>query len=126
MSDRSREIFERRLKKNWKRAQLNGHKVIAEDRRDGLKLIFEGGGWLLIRLSGTEPKIRLSEQHSDTLFQVCHLLGALHRVFLEEVVSQRRDSLRHRDFDRPYGHKTVKLKVLRREGARPALEIREI
>ena len=34
-------------------------KVKDVDRRDGLKLIFEGGSWVLVRLSGTEPKIRL-------------------------------------------------------------------
>ena len=33
--------------------------MVSVDRRDGLKLIFEGGAWILIRLAGTEPKIRL-------------------------------------------------------------------
>jgi phosphomannomutase len=33
--------------------------VITVDRDDGLKLTFEGGSWIMIRLSGTERKIRL-------------------------------------------------------------------
>ena len=37
----------------------NGFKVTDVDRRDGLKLIFEGGSWILVRIAGTEPKIRL-------------------------------------------------------------------
>ncbi len=59
LSDRSREVFERRLEQDWKKQKLNGWEVVTVDRRDGLKLIFEGGNWILIRLSGTEPKIRL-------------------------------------------------------------------
>ena len=44
---------------NWKRKKLNGRPVKQVDRRDGLKLIFEGDSWILIRVSGTEPKLRL-------------------------------------------------------------------
>lgn len=28
-------------------------------RKDGLKLIFEGGSWVCYRLSGTEPVVRV-------------------------------------------------------------------
>jgi phosphoglucomutase len=57
LTDRTRAIYEQRLQQEWR--QVNGHEVAEVDRRDGLKLIFDGGGWILIRLSGTEPKIRL-------------------------------------------------------------------
>ena len=57
LSDRTREIYTQRLEQDWK--TVNGFKVIEVDRRDGLKLIFEGGSWVLIRIAGTEPKIRL-------------------------------------------------------------------
>jgi len=57
LTDRSREIYEERLKQKWK--EVNGLKVAEVDRRDGLKLVFEGGSWILIRVSDTEPKIRL-------------------------------------------------------------------
>jgi phosphoglucomutase len=57
LTDRSREIYEQRLKQKWK--EVDGLKVAEVDRRDGLKLVFEGGSWILIRVSDTEPKIRL-------------------------------------------------------------------
>jgi len=57
LTDRSREIYEERLKQKWK--EVNGLKIAEVDRRDGLKLVFEGGSWILIRVSDTEPKIRL-------------------------------------------------------------------
>jgi alpha-D-glucose phosphate-specific phosphoglucomutase len=57
LTDRSREIFEQRLNQKWK--EVDGLKVAEVDRRDGLKLVFEGGSWILIRVSDTEPKIRL-------------------------------------------------------------------
>jgi phosphoglucomutase len=39
--------------------QFCGHRVTRADRTDGLKLVFEGGSWILMRLSGTEPLLRL-------------------------------------------------------------------
>jgi alpha-D-glucose phosphate-specific phosphoglucomutase len=36
-----------------------GRKVTRTDRTDGAKLLFENGWWLLLRLSGTEPLLRL-------------------------------------------------------------------
>jgi phosphomannomutase len=36
-----------------------GRKVAREDRTDGLKLEFEDGSWVLLRLSGTEPLLRV-------------------------------------------------------------------
>jgi alpha-D-glucose phosphate-specific phosphoglucomutase len=38
---------------------LLGRKVSAVDRTDGAKFVFEDGSWLVLRLSGTEPLLRL-------------------------------------------------------------------
>lgn len=38
---------------------LLGRKVVSIDRTDGAKFCFEDGSWMLLRLSGTEPLLRL-------------------------------------------------------------------
>jgi len=38
---------------------LLGRKVISVDRTDGAKFVFADGSWMLLRLSGTEPLLRL-------------------------------------------------------------------
>jgi len=38
---------------------LLGRKVVSMDRTDGAKFCFEDGSWMLLRLSGTEPLLRL-------------------------------------------------------------------
>ena len=38
---------------------LLGRKIVSVDRTDGAKFVFEGGSWMLLRLSGTEPLLRL-------------------------------------------------------------------
>jgi phosphoglucomutase len=40
-------------------ATLLGRKVVSIDRTDGAKFSFEDGSWMLLRLSGTEPLLRL-------------------------------------------------------------------
>jgi phosphomannomutase len=40
-------------------AQFVGRRVAETDRTDGTKLVFADGAWLLMRLSGTEPLLRL-------------------------------------------------------------------
>ena len=57
LTEARRELLERRRTQEW--AELEGRTVVKVDRRDGLKLTFEGGAWLLIRAAGTEKKIRL-------------------------------------------------------------------
>jgi phosphoglucomutase len=42
-----------------------GHRVARCDRTDGLKLEFDDGSWLLMRLSGTEPVLRLYTEASS-------------------------------------------------------------
>jgi phosphoglucomutase len=38
---------------------LLGRKVVSSDRTDGAKFVFDDGSWMLLRLSGTEPLLRL-------------------------------------------------------------------
>jgi phosphoglucomutase len=38
---------------------LLGRKIVSTDRTDGAKFVFEDGSWMLLRLSGTEPLLRL-------------------------------------------------------------------
>jgi phosphoglucomutase len=40
-------------------SRLLGRKVASVDRTDGAKFVFEDGSWMLLRLSGTEPLLRL-------------------------------------------------------------------
>jgi len=40
-------------------SRLLGRKVASIDRTDGAKFVFEDGSWMLLRLSGTEPLLRL-------------------------------------------------------------------
>jgi len=40
-------------------SMLLGRKVGSIDRTDGAKFVFEDGSWMLLRLSGTEPLLRL-------------------------------------------------------------------
>ena len=48
--------------------ELAGVTVTDIDRPDGLRFNLEGGGWALIRLSGTEPLMRIyTEVHSEDL-----------------------------------------------------------
>jgi phosphomannomutase len=46
-------------------ASRAGQKVTAVSNLDGVKLSFGGRGWLLHRLSGTEPMIRIYAEHED-------------------------------------------------------------
>jgi phosphomannomutase len=46
-----------RLKADFK--EFAGRQVAAVNRKDGLKLIFDNGEWILMRPSGTEPVIRI-------------------------------------------------------------------
>jgi alpha-D-glucose phosphate-specific phosphoglucomutase len=78
LTDRARESYDRWLAQEW--TEVNGFKVEAVDRRDGLKLVFEGGSWILIRVAGTEPKIRLyTEAHSSE--EQRHLMHLVRQFF---------------------------------------------
>lgn len=45
--------------------ELGGVKVIGRDTVDGYRYLLEGGGWLLIRFSGTEPLLRVYTEVRD-------------------------------------------------------------
>ncbi len=46
-----------KLARDWEK--FDGQKVAKIDRTDGLKMIREDGSWVLMRLSGTEPVVRV-------------------------------------------------------------------
>ena len=77
LTRRSRQIFDRRMKQKWNR--IKGREVVKVDRRDGLKLVFDGGSWLAVRLAGTEPKIRLYAEgrSSEEMRHLMHLARQL-------------------------------------------------
>jgi phosphoglucomutase len=77
LNDRTRKALSRRLRQKW--SDIEGRKVVEIDRSDGLKLTFEGGGWILIRAAGTEPKIRLyAEGRSEE--EMRHLMHLARRM----------------------------------------------
>ena len=78
LTRRSRQIFDRRLKQKW--TTIKGREVVAVDRRDGLKLVFDGGSWLAMRLAGTEPKIRLYAE-GRTSEEMRHLMHLTRQLF---------------------------------------------
>jgi phosphomannomutase len=61
---------------------IDGLRVTGYDRTDGLRFLLEGGAWALIRLSGTEPLMRIytevrdGEQVEPVLQAVRELTGA--------------------------------------------------
>ncbi len=44
---------------------LGGVEVINEDRRDGVRLDLHDGGWAVVRMSGTEPLVRIYAEASN-------------------------------------------------------------
>jgi phosphomannomutase len=46
-----------KLQRDWDK--FDGQKVAKLDRTDGLKMILQNGSWVLMRLSGTEPVVRV-------------------------------------------------------------------
>jgi phosphoglucomutase len=71
LTRRIRQVLERRLSQEW--SELEGRKIDKVDCSDGLKLSFEGGGWILIREAGTERKIRLYAE-ARTQEEMRHLM----------------------------------------------------
>lgn len=57
LSDELKRRTVERLKQDF--TEFAGHKVAQADRTDGTKLVLENGWWALMRLSGTEPLLRL-------------------------------------------------------------------
>lgn len=51
--------------------EIDGRLIEQVNRTDGVKFIFAGGSWLLLRPSGTEPLVRIyAESESDTELEV--------------------------------------------------------
>ena len=44
---------------------LGGVEIVAEDRRDGVRLDLRDGGWAVVRMSGTEPLVRIYAEASS-------------------------------------------------------------
>jgi len=78
LTRRSGQLFERRMKQKWNK--IKGREVVSVDRRDGLKLIFEGGSWLAVRLAGTEPKVRLYAEGRSSE-EMRHLMYLARQLF---------------------------------------------
>ena len=60
-------------------AALGGHRVAQVDTRDGVRFVLEGGGWALIRFSGTEPLLRIYAE-AESPEQVRELLCSLREL----------------------------------------------
>lgn len=54
-----RERMEARLQRAEFPAHMGGRSVLALNLADGYKFLLEGGGWALLRFSGTEPMVRV-------------------------------------------------------------------
>src|SRR6185437_15067573 len=57
LSEATQANLPERLRADFK--QFAGRRVTETNRKDGLKLIFDDGSWMLMRLSGTEPLVRV-------------------------------------------------------------------
>jgi len=44
---------------------LSGMEIERSDRLDGVKYFLEGGGWGIVRMSGTEPLLRMYAEAQD-------------------------------------------------------------
>jgi phosphoglucomutase len=47
-------------------SEIGGRKIEKINRMDGVKFIFEGGSWMLLRPSGTEPLVRIYAETENT------------------------------------------------------------
>jgi phosphomannomutase len=50
---------------NWSPEEINGQKVVERITKDGVKLVFADGSWVLIRASGTEPLFRIYTEAAE-------------------------------------------------------------
>jgi phosphomannomutase len=49
----------------WAPQSFDGRSVLERNTRDGVKLLLDDGSWVLVRVSGTEPLIRIYAEASD-------------------------------------------------------------
>lgn len=64
MTDAERDRIAARLD-DMRPERIAGMKVASQDRTDGLRFLLEDGNWALIRLSGTEPLMRIYTEVKD-------------------------------------------------------------
>jgi phosphomannomutase len=83
LTERTREVYERRLEQEWE--SIDGRPVVRTDRRDGLKLMFDNGSWILVRIAGTEPKIRLYAEGRSSE-EMRHLMHAVRQLFMDRRI----------------------------------------
>jgi len=57
LNDSRKKLLELRMQQEWR--EIDGRRILHTDRREGVKLVFDNGSWLLVRKASTEPKIRL-------------------------------------------------------------------
>ena len=68
--------------RQWAPQNFDGRGVLERNTRDGVKLLLDDGSWVLVRVSGTEPLIRIYAEASDPeslhSLQLCarHAFGA--------------------------------------------------
>ena len=68
---------------------LVGRKVVSVDRTDGAKFVFDDRSWMLLRLSGTEPLLRLYVE-ADSLKASARLTGEATKWVLAKWTKARR------------------------------------
>jgi phosphoglucomutase len=80
VTDELVELLNRHMERDWD--EVGGRRVERVDLRDGLGLHLEGGAWILARLSGTEPKLRIyAEGRSQE--ELRHLMHVARRLFTQ-------------------------------------------
>lgn len=73
MTEKEKTAIMKKYKKGVK--DIAGYKVVDRKDMDGFKFFLEGGGWVLVRASGTEPLIRFYAE-ADSMTKVDALLAA--------------------------------------------------
>ncbi len=67
--------FRANIVPSYEAEEICGKKVLAVDRRDGVKFSLEGDAWVMMRPSGTEPLVRIYAE-AETVDEVRALLDA--------------------------------------------------
>lgn len=79
ITDEQMRTFREDTVPNMAPADVNGIGVASIDRRDGLKLTLEGGNWVMMRPSGTEPLVRIYAE-AGSVEEVDELLAWAEKV----------------------------------------------
>lgn len=71
--------------RNYQLKEVNGLKVIDQETKDGTKIWLEDGTWILVRSSGTEPKLRIYCE-SDTAEKAQKMADAVTAVVCDSEI----------------------------------------